>query len=435
MKPALCLLLLMACLICPALCGDVFAMAQRQPPEGFEPLFTGRDLDGWDGGEVKSPEDIAKMSYQEWYDYRNRMSGGVQKHWRIEDGQLIGTGGGPDLVSWQEFGDFELWIDWKVKPNSDAGLGLRFGSQIRLLDPDGNHASKDTATRGSGGLWSNETHPRTPAKRSDKAVGEWNRMFVRIVGPFVTVRLNGETVVDQVVFENIFSRDRPIEPGGPIHLQSLAGEIRYRNIFIRELTAEESNEHLAKIAGPGEGFVSLFNGEDLTGWAGATEGYEVVDGTLRCRRRDGGNIQTTKQYSNFVVRMEFKLPPGSNNGLLIRTPNTKPSHTRDTLEIQILDDSHIMHQQLGPSQYHGSAYGFAAAHRGYLRPTGQWNYQETHVNNDHIKVVLNGYPILDVELKQIAPDHPAANTKRGHFGLSGYSDPVAFRNLRIKEID
>lgn len=406
-----------------------------QRPEGFESLFTGRDLEGWDGGEVRSPEDFAKMSYQDWYNYRNAMSEGVQKHWQVKDGALVAKGNAPDLVSWDAYGDFEMWVDWKVTPHTDAGLGLRFGSQIKLWDADRDDETGGLSTGGSGGLWSNETRHRTPMKRMDKEAGQWNRMFVRLVGPYIKVRINGETVIDQAIFENPFNRDRPIEPRGPIHLQCFSGEIAFRNIVIREIPDEESNERLTEIAGQEDAFEPVFNGKDLSGWAGAMQGYEVVDGTLRCRRRDGGNIQTKKQYSNFVVRMEFKLPPGSNNGLLIRTPNTGPTHTRDTLEIQILDDSHIMHRQLGPSQYHGSAYGFAAAQRGYLRPVGQWNYQETYVKDDHIKVVLNGYPILDTKLKKIAPDHPAANTKRGHFGLSGYSDPVAFRKIRIQEIE
>lgn len=422
-------------LIAISLCGHAVAQAQQQIPEGFKPLFTGTDLEGWDGGEVMSPADIEKLSYQDWYNYRNRMSDGVQKHWRIEGGAMIGKGGGPDLVSWEQYADFELWLDWKVTSDSRAGVGLRYGSPIQLWDPDGKHADELDAEKGSGGLSSNQDHANAPAQRADKPVGQWNRMFVRIVGPYVTVVLNDQTVVDNVVIENIFDRERPIDRKGPLHLQAHAGEVHYRNVYIRELSTKQSNKHLTEIAGDDELFISLFNGKDLTGWAGALKGYEVVDGVLRCKRRDGGNIQTEQQYGNFVVRMEFKLSPGGNNGLLIRTPNTNPTHTRDTLEIQILDDHHIMHRQLAPYQYHGSAYGFTPAIRGYLRPTGQWNYQETHVNDDHIKVVLNGYPILDTHLKKVAPDHPAANTKRGHFGLSGYSDPIAFRNIRIMELD
>lgn len=415
--------------------GYALAQESNTPPEGYSSLFTGSDLDGWDGGEVKDPATFQKMTYQQWYDYRRRMLGGVREHWRVEDGELVGTGGGPDLVSWKQYGDVEMWVDWKLASNAHAGIGLRYGSQIRIGDPDAKAADTNGTTKGSGGLSTNETHASAPEKHADKPVGQWNRMYVRIVGPYVKVVLNNQVVVDNVILENRFDRERPIDMKGPIHLQSHAGEVRYRNFFIREITSEESNELLSGIAGDDDQYTSLFNGKDLDGWAGAVKGYEVVNGTLRCRREDGGNLQTKKQYSNFVVRLEFNLPPGSNNGLLIRTPNTNPTHTRDTLEIQILDNHHIMHKQLAPYQYHGSAYGFTPGLRGYLRPVGEWNYQETYVKDDHIKVVLNGYLILDTQLKQVAPDHPAANTKRGHFGLSGYAEPVAFRNIRILEID
>lgn len=414
------------------LCGcNATAQQNNEPPEGFTALFSGRDLEGWAGGEVKSPETFEKMTYQNWYDYRKRVAGGVNQHWRIEDGILIGTGGGPDLVTWKSYDDFEMWVDWKLTSKSDAGIGLRYGPQIKLCDPAATTQGKQSAAKGSGGLWTNKIHANEPAERADKPIGQWNRMYIRMVGPYTTVVLNGKKVTDNVILESIFDRDRPIDRKGPIHLQSHAGEVHYRNVFIRELSSEQSNEHLSEIAGDDDKFASLFNGKDLSGWAGATNGYEVVDGTLRCKRQDWGNLQTVKQYSDFVVRLEFKLPPGSNNGLLIRTPNTKPTHTADTLELQILDNSHIMHKQLAPYQYHGSAYGIKPATRGYLRPVGQWNHQEVYVKDDHIKVILNGYAILDVHLKEVAADHPAASTKRGHFGLSGYSDPVAFRNIRI----
>ena len=429
------LILVWACFALAALSPPSLAQVDQEPPVGFEPLFNGTDLDGWSGGQVKAPSDIDKMSYQDWYNYRNQMTDGVNKHWRIEGGALIGSGGAPDLVTWKHYGDCELWIEWQVQDNANAGIGLRFGSQIKLWDPEAKHETTDDPSNGSGGLWTNKTHANKPNRRADKPVGQWNRMHVRIVGPFVSVALNGKTVVEPTVFENIFDRDRPIDRTGPIHLQAHRGEVRFRNIFVRELSPEESNEHLDAIAGDEDRFTSIFNGKDLSGWAGALKGHEVVDGTLRCRRKDFGNIQTEEQYSDFIVRMEFKLSPGGNNGLLIRTPDTKPAHTRDTLEIQILDDGHIMHKQLAPSQYHGSAYGINPAHRGFLRPVGQWNRQELIVIGDHIQVILNGYTILDTHLKESAPDHPAATTKRGHFGLSGYSDPVAFRKIRIREIE
>lgn len=410
------------------------AQQNNRPPEGFTALFSGRDLDGWDGGEVKSPEAFEKMTYQNWYDYRKRVATEANKHWRVEDGELIGTSGGPDLVTWKHYADFEMRIEWKLTSDSDAGVGLRYGSQIKLWDPDTKAKDKGSTRKGSGGPWTNKTHANEPTARADKPIGEWNRMVIRIVGPYVTVELNGKKVVDNVIFENIFDFERPIDRTGPIHLQSHAGEVRYRNVFIREIKSDESNELLGNIAGDDDKFISLFNGKDLDSWTGAVDTYDFVDGSFRCKRQSGGNILTKKQYGNFIVRLEFKLPPGGNNGILLRAPNTNANHTRDVIELQILDNHHIMHKQLADYQYHGSAYGIHPALRGFLRPTGQWNYQEVVFNEDQIKVILNGYVILDIELKKVTPDHPATSRMKGHLGLTGYSDPVAFRNIRIREL-
>ncbi|NIR60685.1 MAG: DUF1080 domain-containing protein, partial [Gammaproteobacteria bacterium] len=69
-----------------------------------------------------------------------------------------------------------------------------------------------------------------------------------------------------------------------------------------------------------EGFVSLFNGEDLTGWVGATEGYFVSNGAIVCDPDTGGNLYTESEYADFVLRFEFRLTPGANNGLGVRAP-------------------------------------------------------------------------------------------------------------------
>lgn len=422
------------CLLAPG-CIHAAEQTNTSTPSGFTATFNGRDFHGWTGGEVKPPSDFEKMSYQEWYDYRNRMHRGVNKHWKIDDGQMIGVGDGPDMVSWKHYGDFEMHIEWKLSPEAKAGIGLRFGPHIQLVDPWSKQAEPDEASNGSGGLGSNQSDAKQPIKKADKPIGEWNRMYVRMVGPYTTVVLNGQTVVDNAVMENMFSRKEPIDPKGPIHLQSIAGEVCFRNIAIRELADTESNKLLTDILGDKESFKPLFNGKDLTGWAGAIDGFEVVDGCLQSTRKKASRIKTAEQYGNYVLRFEFKLPPAANSGILVHAPNADGGRAKNVLEVQILDDEHPMHRKLGDSQYHGSLYGIAAARRGYLRPTGQWNHQELIVNGNHFTVRLNGYPILNAHLKQLAPNHPAINRKRGHIGIAGYVDPVMFRNMQIRELD
>ncbi|MSR43445.1 MAG: DUF1080 domain-containing protein, partial [Pedosphaera sp.] len=79
---------------------------------------------------------------------------------------------------------------------------------------------------------------------------------------------------------------------------------------------------LTATAAEKDGFTSVFNGKDLTGWAGPVENYEVVEGAVVCKKGKGGTIYTKEEYANFVVRLEFKVPAGGNNGLAIRYPGT-----------------------------------------------------------------------------------------------------------------
>ncbi|MDP4584716.1 MAG: DUF1080 domain-containing protein, partial [Verrucomicrobiales bacterium] len=91
-----------------------------------------------------------------------------------------------------------------------------------------------------------------------------------------------------------------------------------------------------------------------------------------------------------------------------------------------------------PRQYHGSAYGMAAAHRGYLRPVGEWNYQEVTVKGSTIKVEVNGTVILETDLAKVTDyhggkEHPGKDLKKGYFGFAGHNDPVSFRNIAIRK--
>jgi hypothetical protein len=187
------------------------------------------------------------------------------------------------------------------------------------------------------------------------------------------------------------------------------------------------------------GFVAVFNGRDLAGWTGAVDGYEVQDGAIVCRAGQGGTLYTRASYRNFVVRLEFRLPPAGNNGLAIRYPGTGDPAYAGMTELQVLDDTNPKYADLDPRQAHGSAYGMVAATRGHLKPVGEWNQQEVTVTGSTIKVVLNGTTILDTDLSTVTSfmadtPHPGKDRTEGHFGFAGHNDPVAFRNIRIREL-
>ena len=189
-----------------------------------------------------------------------------------------------------------------------------------------------------------------------------------------------------------------------------------------------------------DGFVSLFDGKSLEGWKGDTKGYVAQDGELMSQPGTGGNLLTTKEYSDFVLRFEFRLTPGANNGLGIRLPaEGHPSYAG--MELQILDDGHEKYKDLQPWQAHGSVYGIVPAKRGHLKPVGEWNEQEVIVKGRDIKVILNGETIVDANLdKATTPqtidgkDHPGAKRSSGFIGFLGHGDEVHFRNIRIKDL-
>ncbi len=193
---------------------------------------------------------------------------------------------------------------------------------------------------------------------------------------------------------------------------------------------------------PEIGFVSLFDGKTLEGWVGAIKGYKAENGCIVCLKK-GGNLYTEKEYADFILRFEFKLEPGANNGLGIRAP-LKGNAAYVGMELQILDNSAKRYKdKLKPYQYHGSIYGVAPAKRGHLKSPGQWNVQEVTCIGRNVKVVLNGTTIVDVNLDKVAPGgktidggkHPGLKRTKGHIGFLGHGARVEFRKLRIKTIE
>lgn len=409
------------------------AEEMNKPPQGFTAIFNGEDLKGWKGGSTHDPATITPEEQAKW-------DADVPKHWRVEKGELVSDGHEPHLVTAKDYGDFELWVDWKLPPEGDSGIYLRGCPQVQIWDPANEKAHPQGSDKGSGGLWNNQTHERFPPVVADKPTNEWNRMYIRMVGEHVKVVLNDKTVVDNVVLENYFDRKQPVPAKGAIHLQTHGNETRFRNLFVREIPHDEADGILKEIQGGDEGFGSIFNGKDLTGWIGAVDDYEVVDGSLQCKPGRGGTLITDKEYDNFVVRMKFRLSPGGNNGLALRVPDEQGIPSRTGLEIQVLDDAPEHYPDLRAYQAHGSVYGLAPAVRGYLRPTGEWNYQETIADGDRIQVRLNGFKITDVDLaealKNPLDDHPHDGAARpsGHVGFCGHGDPVAFREIEIKPL-
>jgi hypothetical protein len=423
-----CCLVLMSCftLWCSAEDGI------KEPPEGFVKLFDGKSFEGWHGRPHLDPREWESVDQAK----RDAWLADMKEHWTIEDGALVNDGHGVYLTTDREFGDIELMIDYKTIPLADSGIYLRGTPQVQIWDSTNKAQFNIGADKGSGGLWNNSPGAagKDPLVLADKPFGEWNSFRIKQVGARTSVWLNDQMVVDGAVMENFWDRSLPLFAKGVIQLQTHGGEIRWRNLFVREIGSEEANAWLRSL--DQQEYKSLFNGSDLTGWKGAVDSYEVVDGAIQCKQGHGGVLHTSDEYANFQVRLEFQLPPAGNNGLAIRYPGEGDTAYVGMCELQVLDNDSPRYAKLDPRQYHGSAYGMIAAKRGYLRPTGEWNYQHVSVNGSKIRVELNGTEILNGDLAEVTEymadsPHPGKENKTGYFGFAGHSDPVRFKNVEI----
>lgn len=214
------------------------ADAQNKPPRGYKALFNGRNLDGWFGHGTEDPRKLWKMSPAQLRAHKEKTREDIKKHWRVENGELVNDGHGLYLTTNRDYGDFALMLEYKTVAKADSGIYLRGVPQIQIWDTTKEGGKWNLgADKGSGGLWNNSPGApgKNPSKHMDKPFGEWNSMKILMVGNKVTVYLNDEKVVDAAVMENFFDRSIPIFKRGPIQLQTHGGEIRWRNIFIREL--------------------------------------------------------------------------------------------------------------------------------------------------------------------------------------------------------
>ena len=461
----------------------VFA-ENNTPPSGYTALFDGKSLSGWYGWSTKDPADLWKMSPEEVAAYKkSSIEGGltdkngkvledhVNAHWRVENGELVNDGKGLYLTTNKDYGDFELLLEYKALPEGDSGVYLRGTPQVQIWDSTKGDPRGLGQDKGSGGLWNNSKGApgKDPSKLMDKPFGEWNTFKIRMVGELVTVVFNGETVVDHCPLENYFANKKagylawskpgaapsekpaevvpngwmrdPVYPRGPIQLQTHGSEIRWRNVYIHEITPEEADKELR--SRDKEGFVELVNGKDLSNWQNAVDSYEVKDGSIVCKPKKGGDLLSMEEYEDCIIKVEFKLPHAGNNGIALRTPQSGRSAS-EGFEIQILDSEgyNAAHKDnpLLPTQYHGSLYHCVGAKHGYLRPVGTWNYQEIEVRGQKIKVTLNGTKILDVDCdtfdrSQIKHPPKGLDKRKGYIGFAGHNDPVEFRSFQVKRLN
>ena len=419
---------------------------------GYVSMFNGKDLTGWQGmiptnanGEG-DPFLRAKLSAKQLAAAQAKADEVMKENWVVANGNIEFVGHAYDnLCTTKKYKDFEMYLDWKIYPGQregDAGIYLRSCPQVQIWDTARVWVG---AQVGSGGLYNNQKTERIPLVIADNAVGEWNSFYIKMQGERVTVYLNGQKVVDNIVLENYWDRSLPIPAEEYIELQAHGSRIAYRDLYIHELESVEPTQLTAEEKA--EGFEMLFDGTSLHKWHGNKVDYNVVNGEIavESRSRGGasiGDLYTNEEYGDFIFRFEFKLTPGANNGVGVRSPGEGDS-AYVGYEVQILDHYNPIYQPwLAPYQYHGSLYGIIPAkNRDALKPVGEWNSEEIYMKGNYVRVTVNGQVVTEGDIAEASKngtidgnEHPGLKRTSGYIGFLGHGDRLWIRNVRVKKI-
>jgi hypothetical protein len=193
------------------------------PPPGFRALFNAKDLTGWQG--LVDIKQRSKLTPEQLAAKQKEANAKFLPHWTVKDGILHYDGKGNNLQTDRDYGNIELYVDWKIEKGGDSGIYLRGNPQVQIWDNP----------LGSGGLFNNKKNPKDPLKIADRKPGQWNRFYIMMKGDRVTVYLNEVLVVDNTPLENYWEPAQPLPTKGPIELQHHNDPLWFKNIFIKEL--------------------------------------------------------------------------------------------------------------------------------------------------------------------------------------------------------
>ena len=206
-------------------------IAEMPSDPGLAPIFNNKDLTGWKGL-VGNPITRSKMDAATLAKEQHKADSIMNKGWYVKDDVLNFSGEGENLCTIKQYRNFELYVDWKIEKEGDAGIYLRGSPQVQIWDTSRVSVG---AQVGSGGLYNNQAHQSKPLKLADNAINDWNNFHIIMKDDKVTVYLNGILVVDNVVMDNYWDRKQPIFPKEQIELQAHGNHIYYRDIYLREL--------------------------------------------------------------------------------------------------------------------------------------------------------------------------------------------------------
>lgn len=406
------------CNIIPAPVGKLVEPKKEADSGGFVPLFNGKDLTGW------------------------KTHASQPGNFKVVDGVLVSSGPNVSHLysARDDFKDFHLRAEMRINNGGNSGIMFRspFGPTIVANKKPtwvaGYSAKFDS--RRFGGLLI-DTNPELHRTREiEFRSGEWITYEIIARGNHLVVKLNSQTTADYTDAQNRYT-------AGHIVLQqhTPATVVEFRKIEIKELQPVVA-----------DGFVSLFNGKDLTGWESMrAESFSVdADGNIVAAGDTLGSLQwlmTTKDYSDYVLRLEFLIvkgpPTHTNSGIAIRALPRQTGENGAKLRVQIRNEA-SQKPRPGAVVYTGADY-IEPTTPPTPKPAGEWNTMEIEVRGPQVKVSMNGKPANEVDLSKIDQSkftpkekgYASADLERrsGRIGLQSFRGEIKFRNIQIKELD
>ena len=411
---------------------EIKGLMAKLPEAGFEPLSLEPENRK---AVVGNPETRKAMKPKALAKAQLEADAAMAQKWSLTDGILTAQANAPAIQFPKQYENFEMILDWKTP--GEAGIAVRAIPQIRLGGVSGT------------GMLADDKGVADADNRPDN----WNTLYVKVVDDRITVFENDVKIVENAVMTNPDMPGEPVGICGCIELIAGAAPVEFRNVYVNELPSTPVFELSAEEAA--EGFEVLFDGRSLHKWTGNTTNYVPLNGTIDVTAQYGGsgNLYTKKEYSDFVLRFEFRfIREGVNNGIGIRTPMGVDA-AFEGMEIQILDHDAPIYKDIKNYQQHGSVYGVIAAKRVKFPPLGDWNVEEIRAVGDRITVTVNGEVILDGNIREACQghcvgdpgekgnhymidhrNHPGLFNKSGHLGLLGHGAGIQFRNLRVLDL-
>ena len=411
---------------------EIKGLMAKLPEAGFEPLSLEPENRK---AVVGNPETRKAMKPKALAKAQLEADAAMAQKWSLTDGILTAQANAPAIQFPKQYENFEMILDWKTP--GEAGIAVRAIPQIRLGGVSGTGMLADDKG----------------VADADNRPGNWNTLYVKVVDDRITVFENDVKIVENAVMTNPDMPGEPVGICGCIELIAGAAPVEFRNVYVNELPSTPVFELSAEEAA--EGFEVLFDGRSLHKWTGNTTNYVPLNGTIDVTAQYGGsgNLYTKKEYSDFVLRFEFRfIWEGVNNGIGIRTPMGVDA-AFEGMEIQILDHDAPIYKDIKNYQQHGSVYGVIAAKRVKFPPLGDWNVEEIRAVGDRITVTVNGEVILDGNIREACQghcvgdpgekgnhymidhrNHPGLFNKSGHLGLLGHGAGIQFRNLRVLDL-